>query len=137
MKTLANKVKALLPMLEQRGPVYLFALFEREETPGKWDLILSSEWSDKERMAAVRLISDTLVPLLTPEELSALSSVFIAPSGEPEVDVRAIVEEGVPMDHFYSDDSTFMGVPIKQGYVFRTQRTPRFDIAGRAARGEW
>ena len=49
MKTLAEKVKALLPMLEQRGAVYLFALFEREETAGKWDIVLSSEWSDNGR----------------------------------------------------------------------------------------
>lgn len=129
MKTLADKVKALLPMLEQRGTVNLFALFERRETAGKWDIVLSSEWSDNERADAVRLISDALVPKLTPEELSALSRVFIAPSGEPEVDVVVISWEGMPMKHFFSDDFEFMGVPIKQAYVFRTQRTRRFDVA--------
>lgn len=129
MKTLADKVKALLPMLEQRGAVYLFALFERKETAGKWDIVLSSEWSDKERAEAVRLISDALVPKLTPDELSALSRVFVAPSGEAEVDLLAIADEGVPMKHFYRDGASFMGVPIKQAYIFRTQRTPRFDVA--------
>ena len=129
MKTLAEKVKALLPMLEQRGAVYLFALFERKETAGKWDIVLSSEWSDNERFDAVQLIADALVPKLTPEELSALSRIFVAPSGEAEVDLLAIADEGVPMKHFFSDDFSFMGVPMKQGYVFRTQRTPRFDIA--------
>ena len=129
MKTLADKVKALLPMLEQRGTVNLFALFERKETAGKWDIVLASEWSDNDRADAVRLIADSLVPKLTPEELSALSRVFIAPSHEPEVDCLAIAEEGVPMKHFFSDDFEFMGVPIKQAYVFRTQKTRRFDIA--------
>ena len=129
MKTLADKVKALLPMLEQRGAVYHFALFERKETAGKWDIVLSSEWSDKERAEAVRLISDALVPKLNPDELSALSRVFIAPSGEPEVDVLAIAEEGMPMKHFFSDDFSFMGLPIKQAYVFRTRKTKRFDMA--------
>lgn len=129
MKTLADKVKALLPMLEQRGTVNLFALFERKETAGKWDIVLSSEWSDNERFDAVQLIADALVPKLTPEELSALSRVFVAPSGEAEVDLLAIADEGVPMKHFFSDDFDFMGVPIKQAYVFRTQRTRRFDVA--------
>lgn len=129
MKTLAEKVKALLPMLEQRGAVYLFALFERKETAGKWDIVLASEWSDKERAEAVRLISGSLVPKLNPDELSAFSRVFIAPSGEAEVDLLAIADEGVPMKHFFSDDFDFMGVPIKQAYVFRTQRTRRFDVA--------
>ena len=131
MKTLADKVKALLPMLEQRGPVYLFALFEREETPGKWDFILSSEWSDKERMAAVRLISDTLVPQLTPEELSALSSVFIAPSNDPEVENFVEVDQSEHVERFYASglSFSFMDVPIRQVYVFRTRKTPRLGIA--------
>jgi len=129
MKTLADKVKALLPMLEQRGSVYLLALFEREETPGKWDLVLSSEWSDKERMAAVRLISDTLVPLLTPEELSALSSVFIAPSHDPEVENFVEVDQAEHVERFYASGFSFMDVPIRQAYVFRTRKTPRVKVA--------
>ena len=131
MKTLAEKVKALLPMLEQRGAVYLFALFERKETAGKWDIVLASEWSDNERFDAVQLISDALVPKLTPEELSALSRIFVAPSDEAEVDLLAIADEGVPMKHFFSDDFSFMGVPMKQAYIFRTRTQPtrRFDIA--------
>ena len=129
MKTLADKVKALLPMLEQRGAVYLFALFERKETAGKWDIVLSSDWSDMKRAEAVRLISDSLVSKLNPDELSALSRVFVAPSGEADVDLLAIADEGVPMKHFFSDDFSFMGVPIKQAYVFRARKTRRFDIA--------
>jgi hypothetical protein len=54
MKSLADKVKALLPMLEQRGTVYLFALFERKETAAKWDIVLSLlAWSsDHRRLSA-------------------------------------------------------------------------------------
>lgn len=129
MKTLADKVKALLPMLEQRGAVNLFALFERRETAGKWDIILASEWSEKDRADAVRLVADALVPKLNPQELSALSRVFIAPSHEPEVENLASAEQGTPMKHFYSDDFSFMDVPIKQGYVFCARRTPRLGIA--------
>lgn len=129
MKTLADKVKALLPMLDQRGPVYLLALFEREETPGKWDLVLSSEWSDKERMAAVRLISDTLVPQLNPEELSALSGVFIAPSNDRSVEYLIEVDQSEHVEHFYGTGFEFMGVPIKQFHIFRTRKTPRVEVA--------
>ena len=129
MKTLAEKVKALLPMLEQHGTVNLFALFERRETAGKWDIVLASEWTDNDRADAVRLIADALVPKLNPQELSALSRVFIAPSHEPEVENLALDEQGMPVKHFYSDDFSFMDVPIKQGYVFCARRTHRLDIA--------
>ena len=129
MKTLAEKVKALLPMLEERGTVYLFALFERTETAGKWDIVLSSEWSDDESTPAVQLISDALISKLNAEELSALSRVFIARSNEPEVECFAIGDQGMPMKHFVSDDFTFMGVPIKQAYVFRTRVKRHLDVA--------
>ena len=129
MKTLADKVKALLPMLEQRGAVYLFALFEREETFGKWDIVLSSEWSDKDSIAAVRLISDALVPKLNPEELSALSRVFIAPSHDPAVEELIDGEQPQQVERFYASGFEFMGVPIRQFYIFRTRKTPRVDVA--------
>ncbi len=128
MKTLAEKVKALLPMLEQRGTVYLFALFEREETAGKWDIVLSSQWSDNERGDAVRLISDALVPKLNPEELSALSRIFIAPSHDPAVDQLIKADQAHHVERFYATGFDFMGVPIKQFYVFRTRKTPRIYV---------
>ena len=129
MKTLADKVKALLPMLEERGPVYLFALFEREETSGKWDIILSSEWSDKEPTEAVWLISDALVPQLTPAELSALSRVFVAPSGEPEVENFVEIDQSEHVERFYASGFTFMDVPFRQVFVFRTRKVPRSKVA--------
>lgn len=128
MKTLADKVKALLPILEQRGTVYLFALFEREETSGKWDIVLSSEWSDNERADAVRLISDALVPKLNPEEISALSRVFIAPSHDPAVEELIEADQAQHVERFYASGFSFMGVPIRQLYVFRTQKTPRVNV---------
>jgi len=129
MKTLAEKVKALLPMLEERGTVYLFALFERTETAGKWDIVLSSEWSDHESAPAVRLISDALIPKLNPEELSALSRVFIAPSHDPEVENFVEIDQAEHVDRFYASGFSFMDVPIGQAYVFRTRKTPRLGIA--------
>jgi hypothetical protein len=129
MKTLADKVKALLPILEQRGTVYLFALFEREETAGKWDIVLSSEWSDNERGDAVRLISDALVPKLNAEELSALSRIFIAPSHDPAVGELITADQAQHVERYYASGLNFMGVPIRQFYVFRTNRIPRINVA--------
>ena len=126
---LADKVKTLLPMLEQRGAVYLFALFEREETFGKWDIVLSSEWSDKDSIAAVRLISDALVPKLNPEELSALSRVFIAPSHDPAVEELIDSELSNSVERFCASGIEFMGVPIRQFHIFRTRKTPRGEVA--------
>ena len=79
MKSLVTKVAALLPKLESRGPVYFYALIEREDV-SRWDVTLSAEWSDTNYTAAIRFVADALVPTLDPSELSVLSGVVILPS---------------------------------------------------------
>ena len=39
MKSLVDKLSAIAPELEQRDNVFLLALFERDDVPGKWDVV--------------------------------------------------------------------------------------------------
>lgn len=123
MKSIAEKLGTLLPSLLERGEVYLLALFERDDTPGKWDVVFSSTWSDQEPTPAVRFISEKLVPLLSPKELSALSRVVVIPSDQPAVRAMssAINVEGGCADLI---DCNFMGLQIKHAYVVRCKRPP-------------
>ena len=84
MRTLVEKVAGLLPELEERGAVYLFAMGERE-TVGKWEVILSSDWSDADEIIAVKTVADALVKRLQPAELVLLAGVMIIPSNEPHI----------------------------------------------------
>lgn len=123
MSTLSEKVKALLPELLARGPVYLFALFERDDASGKWDVVLSAEWADRDASSVVRDVSAELVPKLTPEELSSLSRVVIIPSRSPAVSAMTSAMN-VSGGQVVLVDTNVMGLQVKNAYVFRAQRTP-------------
>jgi hypothetical protein len=104
--------------------VVLLSLSGREQI-----IVIASEWSDKEPFAAVRLISDALVSKLNSEELSALSRVFVAPSQDPAVEDLIDADQAKSVERIYVSGFSFMGVPIRQIYVFRTQKTPRLNAA--------
>ena len=84
MKALIEKIAGLLPELETRGEVYLFAMGERE-TVGKWEVIVSSDWSDEDEIIAVKTVADALVKRLQPAELVCLAGVMIIPSSAPHI----------------------------------------------------
>lgn len=92
--------------------------------------MFSSAWSDQQPTAAVRFISDKLIPLLSSEELAALSRVVVVPSDQPAVRAMssAMNVEGGCADVV---DCNFMGLQIKHAYVIRCKRPPvsKADIA--------
>lgn len=54
---IANRFRdAEQEVARQRGGFSLFALFEREETPGKWDLVAAAPWLETSRNEIRELI---------------------------------------------------------------------------------
>jgi hypothetical protein len=123
MKALCENVKALLPVLLERGPVYLFALFERDDAAGKWDVVLSAAWSDRDSSSAIRYVSGKLVPTLSPEELASLSRIVIIPSETPAVSAMTSTMN-ISGGETELVDCNLMGLQIKHAYIFRAQRPP-------------
>jgi hypothetical protein len=123
MKSLVDKLSAIAPELEQRGNVFLLALFERDDVPGKWDVVFSSDWSDRDPTAATRIISDKIIPNLNAEELSALSRIAIIPSTQPAV-IRLSSAINVSAGCSEISESNSMGVQIKHAFVLRCKRPP-------------
>ena len=129
MKTLCEKVKTLLPVLLERGPIYLFALFERDDAAGKWDVILSAPWSDSDASSAIRFVSSQLVPTLSPEELASLSRIAIIPS---KTSSGMLMTSAINITGGQTElvDCNLMGLQIKHAYIFRAQRpsTPQPEM---------
>ena len=120
MKVLARKVAALLPELEARGKVFLYALGEREDVNG-WDVILSADWSDAEYTSAIKIVADALVARLDTSELTMLEGVVIIPSHEPNIrDMPRSLEDASP-DEAKIVEMTMMGLDIRRIYIFKAQ----------------
>jgi len=121
MNSLAEKVRSALPELDKHGPIYLYALFEREDATGKWDIVLSSEWSDKDATSANKVVSNQVAPLLSREELASLSRVVVIPSTAPAI---AAMSSAINVDGGSAEvqDCNFSGLLIKHAFVFRCKR---------------
>jgi len=123
MNELAQKVSTLLPGMEAKGVVYLFALVEREDVD-RWDVVVSSVWSDRDAANAVRWVSDELVPRLEKNELAMLSRIVVIPSKEPSV-FALTSSMGVAGGSAEIVDCNFMGLRIKHAFLFKAQRPPK------------
>ena len=121
MNPLENKVQSLLSKVLGSGEVYLFALFERED--GKWDILVSSDWSDKDPQGVVRALSKDLVAMLSKEEILVVSRIVVIPSAAPAVTALA---RAMSMDSgsAHLEDSNLFGLQIKRAVVF-SSKTPK------------
>ena len=123
MNSFVNKIAGLLPELEARGAVYLFALVEREDVE-RWDVVLCSEWTDGDWGAAVRTVVGLLKPRLTPGEITLISRIGIITSDDPRVQEMPVSLDGiVPGDH-HVINVPFLGADARRAYIFKAQHPP-------------
>lgn len=85
MKRTIKKFKVLEATLsKERGDFVLFALFEREDTPNKWDFILSATWL-KENKKELSNIVKRLHAKFSSAELLSLSRLLLLKPNDPFV----------------------------------------------------
>ena len=65
-----------IELSNQHGDFRLFALLSREDIPGKWDLVASAPWGDKDGSASLRLLIDYLKGILDREEIRNIPRVI-------------------------------------------------------------
>ena len=119
MTNLIDKVSDLLPHLEKNGRVFLFGLFERDDAPNKWDVVVSSDLGDRDRRELVRELSKHLVPALSRDELQSISRIAVIPSQEPAV-LALTKSVQVLAGRTELQNCDFMGLPVKRAFLFRS-----------------
>jgi len=82
-QTLARRLQlAEKAIASAHGQFVLFVLAEREETPDKWDLLVSARWLDTTRQGVQQMVS-LLKPYLAESDWFALASITpLAPALE-------------------------------------------------------
>ena len=66
----------------ERGEFYLFGLFERQQSPGRWDIVASAPWLETDRDGTKKLIA-LLRSNMDTDEWTGVSAVIpINPSAE-------------------------------------------------------
>lgn len=105
-----------------QGPFILFALAEREEAPGKWDLLVSAAWLESGRQGIQQMV-DRLKEYLTPADWMQLASITPLP---PATDyVQWIAHKyGVQHDNQEVINTYWDGLFIPHGYVITANPSP-------------
>ncbi len=113
-------LKIEMEISRDKGPFNLFALFLREGEID-WDIVVSSEWIDKDKYEAIRYISSNIQQKLTVEELLRISGVQIIDSNN--TDLEAIYRI-VNVEHSVTEvaNHNFFGFLIKNAYIITSKK---------------
>lgn len=119
MNKLPEKVRKVeADLAKEKGPLNLFALFEREDI-NRWDLVVSGSWAT-DNLETLGYIADVVKRHLTPQEMVMLARIVILPADEDPVlslNAKFDVEHGeVEVNH----PSRF-GLPVKYGYIITSR----------------
>jgi len=117
MNELIQKMVSIEKYLaRQKGDFRLFALFLRDGSPGKWDVLVSAKWIDTNKQQALKAIIEQLTTQLNKDELMSLSRVVVIKQdneGLPAVNQFMPVENPIAEIH----DKNFFGLDIKQAFL--------------------
>jgi uncharacterized protein YegL len=117
MNELIQKMVSIEKYLaHQQGDFRLFALFLRDGSPGKWDVLVSANWIDANKRQALKIITEQLTTKLNKDELMSLSRVVVIKTdheGLPAVNQFLPIENEIAQIH----DQNFFGLDIKQAFL--------------------
>lgn len=86
MKLPIDKIKKIEEeLILENGQFTLFALFLREDFPFKWDMMVSAEWIDNNKKAALDKIAAKLAEQLERDERLMISRIVILQHDHPEL----------------------------------------------------
>jgi hypothetical protein len=104
-----------------KGQFELFALCLREDSPNKWDLLISADWARADKKASINRVVEELRKELSEQELLMLSRLIILDKDDA---MQKAMQEARQVEHGLAEisDSDFLGLAIKHAYLITSRR---------------
>lgn len=117
-----DMVKVERSLAQKKGAFNLFALFLREDAPGKWDVLIAAPWAAKGQITTLRDVATELQRSLTKEELLQLSRIVVIDQRDPALDA---IQRAFHVEHGTAEiqDSNLFGLQIKHAYLITSRRS--------------
>ena len=120
---LENKISQVIEKLRQievevsaeKGDFTLFALIEREDSLGKWDLVVSANWIGENEKSSIETLASKIHKNLSKEEQLKLSRIVVLPPSDALV--RSLNLIGVEHGTVKLSSNTFNGILVKEAYL--------------------
>jgi hypothetical protein len=109
-------VEVVREITGERGPLKLFALFERQEEPGQWDVVVSGAPVQADVGGFIHYLVDKLKSRLSEEEVGRLATIVLADPSDFRV--RNLNNTfRLPFGVFKMVNCTINGMHITNGYI--------------------
>jgi hypothetical protein len=108
-------------LADEKGSFTLFALFERQDIPTRWDLVIAAPWVEEDNVQAVRVIADEMKKNLPKDDLVRVSRIVLL--DPDDASVRAITSaHSVEHGRVEIDEGSDFGFPVERGYVITARQ---------------
>lgn len=105
----------------EKGDYELFALFLRENSADKWDVLAAASWIYDDKKHALPYLAKKIQQSLTPAELVQIARIVLIDADNPALlDFQNAIE--IKHSTVEINNSTFNGVPIKRAYIITSGR---------------
>ena len=119
-----TKLDRVLDTIEaERGPFLLAGLFMREDSPSRWDLVVSAPWLQRGKLVALGDFVKHLSDALGQEEVMSLSRIVTLNRKDPALK-RILQELGPIARPVEKAGHNLFGLPLEHAYVLRAHGTP-------------
>ncbi len=107
-------------LASQKGDFRLFALFLRDGSPGKWDVLVSARWIDANKQQALKIITEQLTTQLNKDELMSLSRVVVIKNDN---EALAAITQFMPVETGIAEihDNNFFCLDIKHAFLISSK----------------
>jgi len=122
MSTIVDALEKIERKLSgEHGAFTLFALFERDDIPFRWDLVVAAPWVEQDNESAMKLLAGELKTYLPKNELERISRIVLLDASADSV--RALTSEhSVEHGRIEIDEGSLYGLPAEHGYLITSRR---------------
>lgn len=102
----------------EKGDFVLFALVQREEGIGLWDLLISAPWLGTKEAEILDFFAHKLQETLTTDEIMRLSRIVLFPPDDPRVQqILQLVKPSVNHGHVELSSLALSNMPISHAHI--------------------
>lgn len=121
IKIVEKLIRKEIEISKDKGQFSLFALFLREDSPNKWDLLVAAPWIEKNKNLALKHIASIIQKTLTQEELIKISRIIIIDCNNKALNA---IQRAFSAEHGMTEivNSNFFGLNIKHAYIITSKK---------------
>jgi hypothetical protein len=122
MKEIIDKLILIERETSQEKSGYdLFALFLREDSSNKWDILVAAKWINNNKEDALKYLATKIQNSFNQDELLLISRIVIIEDNNPALPA---LQQAINIEHGSAEikDSNFFGIQIKHAFLITSLR---------------